>query len=110
MSGLRCWPGALAYITHPSMFGVQVTCLYIAPADDFTLPDGFPAIRGPEPAAWVIQFASAQPVRCLLKGVLTTRQAFYAVCGDKWLRPIVPPPDAESTPTTVDKPQPVEAA
>jgi hypothetical protein len=109
MSGLRCWPGALAYITNPKMFGVQVTCLYLAPAEDFELPDGFPAFRTTGVASWVIEFATPRPVLCRIAGVLTERMTKYAVCGDKWLRPIVPPPGAEDTPTTADKPQPVEA-
>ncbi len=113
MSGLRCWPGALAYITHPSDFGHMVEVLYLEPREHYTLPDGFPAfsVGGPNQSMWVIK-AMGKPFAATVyrAGGRTPRRAMYAACEDRWLRPITPPPGAEDTPTTADKPQPVEAA
>ena len=113
MSGrLRCWPGCLAYITHPRMYGVTVEVLYAAPVGSFTLPDGFPAWHGEVAGAgWVVR--SPSPIRVPVSdglGGRFERLANYASIPDKHLRPITPPPGTDCTTHDADKPQPVEAA
>lgn len=110
MSGrLNCWPGCLAYITHPSMYGVIVEVLYAAPAGSFRLPDGFAAFHPGEKPGWVVRFAKPIQAPVEHKGQRLKRTAHYASVDDKWLRPITPPPGTDCTTHDADKPQPVEA-
>ena len=105
---MNCKPGDIAVIVHPQMAGKLVTVLYLAPDGRFILPNGTPAagdrITG---GYWVIQslgapFAvtrSSRPARNM-----------YAVCHDRWLRPVRGEGLGGETPTEIDKPQPAEVA
>jgi hypothetical protein len=98
MSGLRCWPGALAFPTgarNPKNRATLVQCLRIATADELEAFN-FTSFDGP---VWVLD----RPLKSIHGHMLP-------LCRDKTLTPITPPPGTEDTPTTADKPQPVEAA
>ncbi len=106
MSQLRCWPGALAYITNPAMFGRMVEVMYLETRLDYTLPDGSDGFTAGDPAStWVIRSLGGgfPGVKVFKSGVLVrTRTAMYAACGDKWLRPITPPPATKTTDTPAE--------
>jgi hypothetical protein len=93
----RIWPGALCYITHPSMFGRMVEAIHEAPVGvRFRLPDGYMNEAAPTPGFWVCKILGA-PVaaRCGWK----TRLAQHASIEACWLRPITPPPGTDTTAT-----------
>ena len=94
MSG-RIWPGALCYITHPTMFGRMVEALYEAPVGvPITLPDGYRNIPAPCAGLWVVKFLGGPvSVPC----VVGSRMTIYAVIPSRWLRPILPPPASDTT-------------
>ncbi len=93
MSGLRCWPGAIAAVVHSPM-GLNtdkwVECVGLV---------GAHSEYGP---VWRVRARSRQ--------LVTDMGVVCAACDipDAWLRPLTPPPAADTT--TADKPQPVEAA
>lgn len=104
MSGLRCWPGAVAYITSPwavrSEHGMLVTVVRRAVAMEPVASRDGGVSRSYGPAgkaapAWV----------CEGRG-----DRFPCVIADRCLRPVLPPPEAESTTTDADQPQPAEVA
>jgi hypothetical protein len=104
MSGLRCWPGALAYIVAPwacrSEHGLQVTVLRQGTLGERVESRGGYGSRCEGPSL------GGCHVGWLCDGRGSRFPRFIA---DECLRPLLPPPGAEDTPTTADKPQPVEA-
>ena len=101
MSGLRCWPGALAYIVAPwerqQEHGTVVTVLRRAAAGER---------RTQRNGRWTeSNCALCRAWLCDGPG-----GEFPCFIADECLRPIVPPPAADSNPTAAEKPQPVEAA
>ena len=110
---MRCKPGDLARIVHPSMDGHLVTVLHAAPAHDFRLPDG-QMHDGTAPGTWVCEsLGSPFPATVMWRGNLISRPARFAVIGDQWLRPIRDPGDdavdqfARTRVTTLDASPPV---
>jgi hypothetical protein len=97
MTKLRCWPGAIAYITHPREFGRLLEVISLAPPHQFTLPNGALCLgsSNPEFPAWVVKAIGWKFRVRLESGAWAERE--YAACDDRWLRPILPPPDAELT-------------
>lgn len=95
----RIWPGALCYITHPSMYGRMVEALHEAPVGVayFRLPDGYRNIGAPCPGVWVAKFLGAPITYPCEHGQRLTQ---YACIPARWLRPITPPPGAETTEDT----------
>lgn len=91
----RIWPGALCVITHPSMYGKLVEALHLAPVGvEFLLPDGYRNVAANVPGMWVVSFqGQAVTVPCK-RGSRTTR---YACIPGRYLRPILPPPESETT-------------
>lgn len=100
---LRCWPGCLAYITHPAMAGHMVEVMYLETQLNYTLPDGQIGFTAGDPlSTWIVRSISGgfPGVKVYESGVMVRQRcAMYAACGDKWLRPITPPPGAEITST-----------
>ncbi len=105
MSGLRCWPGCLAEIVDDREFPQNngIRGVVIGRASE----DKFGELWGEEwefrPAAPILGWDDAERTRFSLS-VPGYPLAVY----DRSLRPITPPPAADTT--TADKPQPVEAA
>ena len=105
---MKCKPGDLAYITHPSMLGKLVTVLSAAPVGEFRFPNGtLSAAKVWRHGDWVIQSMGGpfDVVRC--SGRPATN--IYAVCNDCWLRPIRGDGLPESETTDADLRQPVAA-
>ena len=105
---MNCKPGDLAYITHPSMLGKLVTVLYAAPDGPFRFPNNT-LQSGAEwrlAGDWVIQSMGAPFNVQKGSGPATN---IYAVCNDRWLRPIRGDGLEDEAPRVADKPQPVEA-
>jgi hypothetical protein len=92
----RIWPGALCYITHPTMFGRMVEALHEAPVgvEYFRLPDGYRNIGAPFAGVWVCKFLGQSVTVPCERG---ERETQYACIPARWLRPITPPPGSEST-------------
>lgn len=88
-------PGDLARIVHPHLYGRLVEVLHAAPQSLFRLPDG-KTHHGCDADEWVVEFlgppitAWTGPSQGVFSDSRTTR---YAVCGDRWLRPIRDPGD-----------------
>lgn len=100
MSGLRCWPGALAIVVRaklPENVGIVVRCIEVIRM----CPD-----RG---AMWLSESLRPGPTVWVHNEKPTGGLHYRSLSPDAWLIPITPPPGTESTPTTADKPQPVEA-
>lgn len=105
MSGLRCWPGCLAEVVDDREFpqnnGVRGVVVGRATEDEFGELWGEEWSFKPASPLWAwddderTQASPGMPGHCT---------AMY----DRALRPVVPPPAADSSPTTADKPQPVE--
>lgn len=94
---LRCWPGAIAYITHPGEhYGRMVEVLRAENSPRFRMPDGQIAetcaavLNDP---SWVVRFIGA-PVMCPTSG--GWRQTHFVQVQDRYLRPITPPPGTET--------------
>lgn len=103
---MNCKAGDLAYVTHPSVAGKLVMVLQEPPPGLFVLPDGTPAIGKTHEGDWLIESMGAPfdvvrfygPAKCA-----------WAVCNDKWLRPIRGDGLTDEAPTDAVKPQPVTA-
>jgi len=104
MSGLRCKPGDLAIVVHgpAEIIGSFVEVLYVAPANDFQLPDGH-LHAGAEHHRWVVRFA--REIEVPLAGLLgsSTRMTRYSLVPDWALRPIRPDADEPATETEREK-------
>ena len=101
MSGLRCWPGALAIVVRaklPENVGLLVRCIELVPLDAGAGPMWMTECARPAPSVWI---HSGRPSPGL---------EHRALCPDAWLRPITPPPGTDCTTHDADKPQSVEAA
>ncbi len=89
MSGLRCWPGAVAVIVR-SPLGLNldkwVECVAVV------------GVHTEHGAVWRVKARSRQ--------LVTDMGVRCAACDvpDAWLRPITPPPGTEVTTTDADKP------
>lgn len=95
MSG-RIWPGALCYITHPTLFGRMVEALHEAPVGvRFRLPDGYMHDSVP-PGLWLCK-SLGQPFDVQMGAHGIGRRSEWATVQAHWLRPILPPPGTEST-------------
>lgn len=88
---MNCKPNELAVIIKPSkhgpLLGMIVTTLYVAPAGDFRLPDGFKqyAIQPSRFAVWwVVEFAN--PIDAPTSA--GTRKTVYGCVPDAVLRPL----------------------
>lgn len=101
---MNCKPGDLAIIIADapgdSTAGRIVEILHRAPTMPHRLPCGTKAsASGPE--SWVVKFQ--RPVRApMAEG--GTRLAIYAACPDRYLRPLHPPEQVETTSTTNEEP------
>lgn len=100
-------PGDLARIIHPDMYGKLVSVFYMAPKGTFVLPDGMRAISRDEELCWVFQFIGSPERAPMTNGA--TRLACYAVCGDRWLRPLLPDVTPEATRDEQSAPAPSRA-
>lgn len=88
MSG-RIWPGALCYITHPTMFGRMVEALFVITRNDQGL-EGRP-LTDDALGCWMCKAQGFKfPDRRLGPVV-------HAPIEARWLRPLTPPPGSEST-------------
>jgi len=101
-------PGDLAYITHPDMLGKLVTVLHLAPPEDFAFPNGTlsAAIRWRN-GDWVIQAMGAPFDVVRHRGGAGKNE--YAVCNDRWLRPIRGDGLTDDVPADEQQPQATEA-
>ena len=100
MSGLRCWPGCLAYITgggFPENVGSVVEVIKLADPTEYVQGDSDEWECRPLSPIWGL--GPWGPIR---DGDLTA-------IWDKHLTPITPPPGTDCTTHEADKPQPVEA-
>lgn len=109
MSGLRCWPGALAVVIRSTMGneGREVVCLRYVRRQE-RVPEVCPRTYAFEDG-WLVQ--AARPLRCFpaLGRDAAPGADRVGIFPDTWLLPLRPGAAAEDTPTTADKPQPVEA-
>lgn len=103
----RIWPGALCYITHPTLFGKPVEALHEAPVGvNIKLPDGYGQEGAPVAGCWVCKSLGEPFHAPCVNGF--KRVTPYAVIPSRWLRPITPPPGSESTQTDDTAPCEVE--
>lgn len=96
---MNCKQGDMAFIVKNTaqfpLAGRIVEVLSPAPPVPFQLPDGWWNV-GSEIASWVVKFQGAPVQAHIYNGIdVRTRDTFYGVCPDRYLRPIRP--DAEDT-------------
>lgn len=87
------------------MPGVLLECVSLAPDHDFRLPHGVMSSRskGSGPG-WLVKAPGGGLIPVVFgSGRLHSKQP-YAVCPDRFLRPILPPPGTDIT----DEEQPVD--
>lgn len=85
---MNCKPGDLATVITSEYAGKLVEVLYLAPAHDFTLPDGFRNHGEPNATCWVIRVLGT-PVKVRVDNYGPGwRLALYGTANDANLRPI----------------------
>lgn len=95
---MNCQPGDIAIVIGPSKYaGAIVEVLYAAPPVYFYLPDGQRAAPA-QPGCWVLRLISgAVPATIRWGKRRSTRQAWYGVGSDRYLRPLRGLPDEIDT-------------
>ncbi len=98
----RIWPGALCYITHPTMFGRMVEALFVITRHDQGLEGRLLADNAL--GCWM----------CRAQGFTFTDKRLgpiqHAPIEDRWLRPLTPPPASDTTETDDTAPCEVDPA
>jgi hypothetical protein len=85
---MNCKPGDLAIITRNPHEGRMVEVLYAAPVCDHVLPCGKNHL-GSGPESWVVRsLGSPFILRQYTAGVLSMTTNYYAVCYDKYMKPL----------------------
>lgn len=82
---MNCRPGDIAVIVHPSLAGKLVEVLHLVASPHTRLPNGTLSLS-PNADDWVIK-SLGQPFAVKF-GPGIEGQNEYAVCNDRWLRPI----------------------